>query len=150
MRPLYSNLRGNDLYAFDHLVIIISFSSSLSANPSLFYAFLAIRSILSSTTQRSIQAYRQRQHHLLMVPTPHPSRITPNNLLPTRELINTRYLILTTLPRPAPMPVLLHSFPLERRTSSDLHIATRPDLSTSLASVFISIKRHRAGEIPVA
>lgn len=85
-----------------------------------------------------------------MIPTPHPSRITPNRLLPTSKLIHARHPILTTLPRPAPIPILLHNLPFESRTSSNLHIATRPNLSTSLSSVLVGIERHRAGEIPVA
>ena len=89
-------------------------------------------------------------HHPLMVPTPHPSGVAPNHLLATSKLIHSRHPVLTTLPRPAPILVLLHSLPLESRTSSNLHISTRPDAPARLGSVLISIERHRARQVPVA
>lgn len=83
-----------------------------------------------------------------MVSTPHPSRIVTDHLLPASILVHARHPILATLPRPAPIPVLLHGFPLERRARLDLDIATRPDHFAG--RVMVGIQRHRAREIPVA
>lgn len=83
-----------------------------------------------------------------MVSTPHPSRIVPNHLLPASILVHARHPILATLPRPAPIPVLLHSFPLERRARLNLDIAACPDRFAR--RVLVSIQRHRAREVPVA
>jgi len=85
-----------------------------------------------------------------VVRTPHPSRVGSNRLLPTSKFIHSRHPVVTTLPRPAPIPVLLHSLPLKRRARLNLHVATRPDLSTRLRSVLVGIQRHRARQVPVA
>lgn len=85
-----------------------------------------------------------------MIRTTHPSRVIPNRLLPTSKLINTRHPIITTLPKPAPIPVLPHSFPLKRRPRRNLHITTRPDVPVRLVGVLVGVQRHRAGQVPVA
>lgn len=87
-------------------------------------------------------------NHPLMVSAPHPSRIITDHLLPASILVHARHPILTTLPRPAPIPVLLHSFPLERRARLDLDIAARPDRLAR--RILVGVQRHRAREVPVA
>lgn len=85
-----------------------------------------------------------------MVPTSKPSRLRRNTLLPTSELIHSRLPILTTLPRPAAISILLHSFPLKSSPSRNLNIATSPDIPVRLVSVRVGIQRHSLGQIPIA
>jgi hypothetical protein len=82
--------------------------------------------------------------------TPHPSRIIPNNLLPTRKLIHARRPILTTLPQPTPIPISLHNLPLKSRSRLNFHISTAPDVPVRFRSILVSIQRYRAGQIPVS
>jgi hypothetical protein len=82
--------------------------------------------------------------------TPHPSRIIPNNLLPTRKLIHARRPIITTLPPPTPIPISLHNLPLKSRSRLNFHISTAPDVPVRFRSILVSIQRYRAGQIPVS
>ena len=85
-----------------------------------------------------------------MIATPHPSRIIPNNLLPTRKLIHARHPVLATLPQPTSIAIPLHNLPLKSRPRLNLHIPTTPDIPVRLRSILISIQRHGAGQIPVS
>ena len=86
-----------------------------------------------------------------MVTAAEPSRIVPNNLLPTGELVNRRFpVLITAFPQPATIGVLLHSLPLKSRTRSNFNIATVPDHMVRLSGVLVRIQRHRTREIPVA
>lgn len=85
-----------------------------------------------------------------MVPTPKPSRLLRNTLLPTRKLIHSRLPVLATLPGPTPIPIPLHSLPLKARPSSNLNIATSPHITVRLVGVRVGIQRHGFGQIPVA
>jgi hypothetical protein len=90
-------------------------------------------------------------YHPLMIPTSKPiRRPAPNNLLPTSKLIHRTDIIITTLPQPTAVHILLHSFPFKSRASRNLHIATRPDIAIRFVRVLISIERHSFLQIPAA
>jgi hypothetical protein len=86
-----------------------------------------------------------------MPPTSKPKRRPiPNNLLPTSKRIHRTNPIITTLPQPTAILILLHSFPLKSRPRLNLNIATRPDIAIRFVRVLISIKRHSFLQIPVS
>jgi hypothetical protein len=80
-----------------------------------------------------------------------PSRIVPNNLLPTCVCVHSGYpVLLTAFPQPATIGVLLHSLPLKSRTRSNFDIAAVPNHVVRLGGVLVRIQRHSTREIPVA
>jgi hypothetical protein len=85
-----------------------------------------------------------------VIPTSKPiRRPVPNNLLPTSKLIHRTNPIISTLPQPAPILILLHRLPLKSRARLNLHIATRPDIAIRFVRILISVKRHSFLQIPV-
>jgi hypothetical protein len=86
-----------------------------------------------------------------VIPTSKPiRRPVPDNLLPTSKRIYRTNPIITTLPQPTAILILLHRLPLKSRARLNLHIATRPNIAIRFVRILISIQRHSFLQIPAA